>query len=93
MKSIQLVHCDVCCWIGVSPVKRVLKMCGHDYPIVCKKCGACAVTPEFSERLLPECDTCFVARGGTIVMSGDEIPDGATMVKYVRREKKPSTLF
>jgi ribosomal protein L40E len=41
----QQVTCAFCGWSGDSPVKKLLKVEGRDYPIECRACGAIGLRP------------------------------------------------
>jgi hypothetical protein len=41
----QQVKCLVCKWQGDSPVKKILRVAGRDYPLICRHCEASALYP------------------------------------------------
>lgn len=41
----QQVVCAWCKWTGDSPVKKILREPGRDYPLYCRQCGGVGLEP------------------------------------------------
>jgi len=51
----QLVECVWCGWIGLSPVRKILKLRGVDFPIECRKCHAIGLQPFIEQNPTENC--------------------------------------